>query len=90
MIILCKGGLALCYKCILKSRFDASIMRAFPLSAYSPGGVVLNVFLDVFISGALVNLGNGYDPDLVVQCFGFLGNRFIHLNTCKLKKITLT
>lgn len=53
-------------------------MRAFPLSAYSPGEVIVDVLLDGFVSGALINLGNGYDLGLVVKRSGFLGNRLVY------------
>lgn len=55
-----------------------TVQSRFPLSAYSLGRVVVNVFLDGFLSGGLVNLGNGDDLGPVVKCFGFLGNRFIY------------
>lgn len=52
-------------------------MRALPLTAYSLGKVLVDVFYDGIFGGRLVNLRNGYDPDLIVKCFGFLENRFV-------------
>lgn len=45
----------------------------FPVSVYSLGRVVINVFLDGLISGHPVYLGDGYDLCCVVEFFGFLG-----------------
>lgn len=52
-------------------------MRAFLRTAYSLGGVFVDVFHDDFISGGFVNLGNGYDLGRLIKCFGFLENRFV-------------